>query len=63
MSTVAVMAVGFVLPWILPFQSALLPFVQPAPSFIGFLAAELLVYCIEVQLVKMLYIRIFGVWL
>lgn len=29
----------------------------------GFLAAGLLVYCIEVQIVKVLYIRIFGVWL
>ena len=56
------MAIGFVLPWIPTFQSAL-AFVRPVASFIGFLAVELLVYCAEVQIVKMVYIRIFGVWL
>jgi len=61
-STIIIMAIGFALPWIPSFQSAL-SFVQPAVSFVGFLAAELLVYCIEVQLVKMVYIRVFGVWL
>ncbi|EEU35989.1 uncharacterized protein NECHADRAFT_49652 [Fusarium vanettenii 77-13-4] len=61
-STASIMAIGFVLPWVPVFRPAF-SFAQPAPSFVGFLAAELLAYAIEVQLVKMLYIRIFGTWL
>ncbi|PHH81795.1 hypothetical protein CDD82_7837 [Ophiocordyceps australis] len=62
LSTAGIMAVGFAIPWIPPFQSAL-GFGRPAASYVGFLAAELLLYCLEVQLVKMIYIRIFKVWL
>ncbi|TQV95429.1 Mg-transporting ATPase [Cordyceps javanica] len=62
LSTAAIMAVGFVLPWIPAFHSAL-SFVNPKGSFIGFLFAELVAYCIEVQLVKMAYIRLFKDWL
>uniref|UniRef100_A0A0B7KSI2 Magnesium-transporting ATPase, P-type 1 n=1 Tax=Bionectria ochroleuca TaxID=29856 RepID=A0A0B7KSI2_BIOOC len=61
-STVSIMTIGFILPWIPALRPAF-SFAQPAPSFVGFLAAELLVYCLEVQLVKMVYIRIFGSWL
>lgn len=62
LSTALIMTIGFVLPWIPTFQKAL-SFVSPAPSFVGFLAAELLVYCLEVQVVKMIYIKIFKTWL
>ncbi|KAM6516733.1 hypothetical protein FALCPG4_014906 [Fusarium falciforme] len=61
-STASIMTIGFILPWVPAFRPAF-SFAQPAPTFIGFLAAELLAYAIEVQLVKMLYIRIFGTWL
>jgi P-type Mg2+ transporter len=61
-STMSVMAVGFILPFIPPFANAL-KFIQPKNSFIGFLALELLIYCVEVQLVKMLYIKLWGRWL
>jgi Mg2+-importing ATPase len=61
-STVVIMAVGFAIPFIPPLAHAL-ALVRPANSFIGFLALELLTYCVEVQLVKMLYIRLFGRWL
>ncbi|VUC24019.1 unnamed protein product [Clonostachys rosea] len=61
-STVFIMIIGFILPWVPPFRPAF-SFVQPATSFVGFLVAELLAYAIEVQLVKMLYIRVFGTWL
>lgn len=61
-STVTVMVIGFVLPWIPPLHAPL-DFVNPAASFVGFLAAELLLYCVEVQLVKMLYVKIFKTWL
>lgn len=61
-STVSIMIIGFILPWIPAFRPAF-SFVQPAPSYVGFLAAELLLYCLEVQLVKVVYIRIFGSWL
>ncbi|OAQ96270.1 hypothetical protein LLEC1_02235 [Akanthomyces lecanii] len=62
LSTAAIMAIGFVLPWIPAFQSAL-SFVNPKGTYIGFLFAELLAYCIEVQLVKMAYIKLFKNWL
>ena len=61
-STALIMAIGFVLPWIPVFHSAL-AFVNPAATYIGFLFAELLAYCVEVHLVKMLYIRLFRSWL
>lgn len=62
LSTAAIMAIGFVLAWIPAFQSAL-SFVNPKDTYIGFLFAELLAYCIEVQLVKMAYIKLYGNWL
>ncbi|EFY89523.1 magnesium-translocating P-type ATPase family protein [Metarhizium acridum CQMa 102] len=62
LSTTAIMIIGFVLPWIPPVQRGL-SFEQPAPSYVGFLVAELLLYCIEVQIVKMIYIKIFKTWL
>lgn len=61
-STAAIMAIGFAIPWIPPFRSAL-GMGMPAPSYVGFLVAELLLYCVEVQIVKMIYIRLFNAWL
>jgi Mg2+-importing ATPase len=61
-STLSVMAVGFLLPYIPAFANAL-NFVRPKNSFIGFLVLELLIYCVEVQLVKMLYIKRWKRWL
>ncbi|KAM4063712.1 E1-E2 ATPase domain-containing protein [Hirsutella rhossiliensis] len=62
LSTATIMLVGFSIPWIPPFRAAL-GFAQPAPSYVGLLAAELMLYCLEVQLVKMVYIRVFKTWL
>ncbi|KAG5915785.1 hypothetical protein E4U42_007910 [Claviceps africana] len=62
LSTGAIMVIGFVMTWIPPIQHGL-SFAQPAPSYVGFLIAELLLYCIEVQIVKMIYIKIFKTWL
>jgi Mg2+-importing ATPase len=61
-TTISIMIIGFVIPYIPTFQHAL-GLVRPAPAFLGFLAAELVLYCIEVQLVKMAYINIFQTWL
>lgn len=61
-STVTIMLLGFSIPYIPPFANAL-QLVRPRKSFIGFLAAELVLYCLEVQVVKMLYVRAFGRWL
>ncbi|KAL1998886.1 hypothetical protein VTN02DRAFT_5423 [Thermoascus thermophilus] len=61
-STCTITAVGFVLPYI-PSLSHALGFVRPANSFLGFLAAELALYGLEVQVLKMVYVRIFKVWL
>lgn len=61
-STVTIMLVGFLIPYI-PHVSNSLQLVRPRNSFIGFLAVELVFYCFEVQLVKMLYVRVFGRWL
>jgi P-type Mg2+ transporter len=61
-STLSVMTVGFLIPFIPPFANAL-SLVRPKSSFIGFLALELLIYCVEVQLVKMWYIKLWGRWL
>ncbi|KAK2594081.1 hypothetical protein QQS21_008230 [Conoideocrella luteorostrata] len=62
LSTGAIMVIGFVMTWIPPIQRGL-SFAQPAPTYVGFLVAELILYCVEVQVVKMIYIRIFGTWL
>ncbi|TKA58160.1 hypothetical protein B0A49_12139 [Cryomyces minteri] len=62
LSTLVIMVVGFAIPFIPPFANPL-QLVRPRASFIGILAAELAFYCVEVQLVKMLYIRLFGRWL
>lgn len=61
-STVTIMILGFSIPFIPPLANAL-QLVRPKNSFVGFLAAELVLYCLEVQVVKMLYIRAFGRWL
>lgn len=61
-STVTIMLVGFTIPWIEPIANAL-GMVRPKPQFVGFLVAELTLYCIEVQLLKMVYIKLFGKWL
>jgi Mg2+-importing ATPase len=61
-STTAMMGVGLALPYIPHLRDAL-GMATPSPTFIGFLAAELVLYCVEVQLVKMAYIRLFGRWL
>ena len=61
-TTVTIMLIGFLFPYIPPFAHAL-QLIRPTNSFIGFLAAELVLYCVEVQLVKMLYIKFTGVWL
>lgn len=61
-STLLVMAVGLSLPYIPPIAHAL-GLVRPANSFLGFLAAEIALYCIEVQAVKMVYIKLFKTWL
>lgn len=61
-TTSIIMSVGLVLPYIPPFQKAL-AFVRPAKNFLAFLAAELVLYCVEVQVVKMVYVKIFGTWL
>lgn len=61
-STLCVMAVGLLIPFVPPFANAL-KLVRPRSSFIGFLALELLFYCVEVQLVKTLYIKLWKRWL
>ncbi|KAA8645269.1 uncharacterized protein ATNIH1004_006688 [Aspergillus tanneri] len=61
-STILAAIVGFVIPFVPALQGAL-HFARPAGSFVGFLAAELLIYCIQQQIVKMLYIWLFKVWL
>ncbi|THC95110.1 hypothetical protein EYZ11_005394 [Aspergillus tanneri] len=60
--TILAAIVGFVIPFVPALQGAL-HFARPAGSFVGFLAAELLIYCIQQQIVKMLYIWLFKVWL
>lgn len=61
-STVSIMLVGFAIPFVPPLAAAF-GLVRPRSSFIAILAAELVLYCVEVQLVKMLYIRYFNKWL
>ncbi|KAB5513158.1 magnesium-translocating P-type ATPase [Coniochaeta sp. 2T2.1] len=62
LATVTIMSVGVALPYI-PFLAGMIGLVKPAYSFIGFLAAELVVYCAMVQVVKMVYARCFGAWI
>lgn len=62
LATAAIMAIGFALPWI-PIFHHVLSFENPRPSFVGFLALELLLYCIEVEIVKRIYIKLFKRWL
>ncbi|KAF8849484.1 magnesium-translocating P-type ATPase [Acephala macrosclerotiorum] len=61
-STMCIGAIGISLPFIPPLAHAF-GFFRPRNTFLGFLAAEILFYCIEVQAVKMLYIKIFKSWL
>jgi Mg2+-importing ATPase len=61
-STVAIMCVGITIPYIAPITDVL-GLVRPQTSFLGFLAAEWTLYCLEVQMVKVLYKRVFGTWL
>jgi Mg2+-importing ATPase len=61
-TTLAVAGIGLAIPFIPPLGQALgMGF--PAKEFIGFLAAELVGYCLLVQVVKMVYIRVVGRWL
>ena len=61
-STSIVMAIGVIIPYIKPVAHAL-GMVHPANSFLGFLVAELLLYCLEIQLLKVVYKKIFSMWL
>jgi Mg2+-importing ATPase len=61
-TTSTIMVIGLVLPYLKPIAK-LLGLVWLANSFLGFLAAELLIYCLKVQFVKVIYIKIFKVWL
>ena len=56
------MIIGLALPYIKPLRY-LLGFAKPANSYLGFLIVELVLYCIQVELIKRLYIRVFKVWL
>ncbi len=61
-STLTIMVIGFIIPYVPPFANAL-GLVRCDNAFVGFLAMLLLAYCVEVQLIKMLYIKLFGTWL
>lgn len=61
-STIAIMIVGIAIPYIRPIADAL-ELARPQTSFLGILAAELTLYCLEVQMVKVVYNRTFGKWL
>ncbi|CZR54868.1 related to PMR1-Ca++-transporting P-type ATPase located in Golgi [Phialocephala subalpina] len=61
-STMCIGAIGVSLPFIPPLAHAF-GFVRPKNTFLGFLAAEILFYCVEVQAVKMIYIKLFKSWL
>jgi Mg2+-importing ATPase len=61
-STIAIMIVGIAIPYIRPIADAL-ELAWPQTSFLGILAAELTLYCLEVQMVKVVYNRTFGKWL
>jgi len=61
-STLIVVVVGLMMPYIKSVAHAL-GMVRPANSYLGFLVAELLLYCLEVQFVKVVYRKILGKWL
>jgi Mg2+-importing ATPase len=61
-ATCAILLIGFCIPYIPPIRDAL-GMTRPADTFVGILAALLATYCIEVQVVKMIYIRLFKKWL
>ena len=61
-STLIVVVVGLMMPYIKSVAHAL-GMVRPANSYLGFLVAELLLYCLEVQFVKVVYMKMFGKWL
>jgi Mg2+-importing ATPase len=61
-STITIMGIGISIPYIEP-VATMLQMVRPANSFLGFLFAELVLYCLMVQGAKMTYIRAFRRWL
>jgi Mg2+-importing ATPase len=61
-STITIIGIGLSIPYIDPIAK-MLQMVRPANSFLGFLLAEVALYCLMVQGVKMVYIRAFGRWL
>ena len=61
LSTLTIMLVGFSIPFV-PSLAGALQLVRPKTRFMGFLAAELLVYCLEVQGSKVLCVGLFGKW-
>jgi Mg2+-importing ATPase len=61
-TTSTIMCIGVAIAYIKPFANVM-SLVRPANTFLGFLAAELLFYCVEVQVMKVIYIKIFKVWL
>jgi Mg2+-importing ATPase len=61
-STMSIMAVGLAIPYIPSVRDAL-GMMTPKSSFMGFLAVELVVYCLEVHVVKLVYVRVWGRWL
>ncbi|KAK0730942.1 magnesium-translocating P-type ATPase [Lasiosphaeris hirsuta] len=60
--TISVMIFGLALPYI-KVLSRHIGLVEPDPIFLGFLAWEVIVYCLVVQAIKVVYKRCFGVWL
>lgn len=61
-SSALVLAVGFALPYIPPVANAL-QFTKPENSFFGFLAAELALYAVIVEVSKRIQLRVFKRWL
>jgi Mg2+-importing ATPase len=61
-STGCIMVIGLLIPYCVPIRNAL-KMARPENSFLGFLIVELLVYCLEVELVKALYMKIFRTWI
>jgi Mg2+-importing ATPase len=61
-TTLAVAGIGLAIPFIPPLGQAL-AMGFPAKEFIGLLVAEILGYCLLVQVVKMVYVRLVGRWL
>ncbi|KAH7130933.1 magnesium-translocating P-type ATPase family protein [Dactylonectria macrodidyma] len=60
--TIAMCALGFAIPWSHDMQAAM-GFARPADNFTAFLAAQLVFYCLELQIVKWAYVRLFKTWL